>query len=330
MASPNAIATEIVTTTFRDHGKNINDIISNSNALYERLNKKGHIDLTYDGGHEIFEPIEYDENSTYQRYSGYDKLNIAPSDVFSGVTYDPKMWGVAISISGEQMLKNSGKNRIIPLMKSRIKNAIKSKANNESQDMYSDGTASKQMGGLQLQVADAGTGTVGGINSSTYSWWQNTVQSAASPLSGGGAVTVGSTTIQELMMDLWMETTRGRDGIDLIVADNTYYRYYWQSLTALERYTSEDGEGRAPGFKKLKFMDADVVYDGGSNFNSGIPANRMYFLNTDYLKMKKHKDANCKLLPELRPNDQHAFNSFIFSMGNLIGTNRQMQGVLKP
>mgnify|MGYP000704490246 CR=1 FL=1 len=34
----------------------------------------------------------------------------------------------------------------------------------------STGTSGKEVGGLQLIVADAGTGTVGGINSSTYTF----------------------------------------------------------------------------------------------------------------------------------------------------------------
>ena len=53
--------------------------------------------------------------------------------------------------------------------------------NNMSSDIYSDGTSANQINGLQALVSDAGTGTVGGINSTTYTFWKSIVQSAAAP-----------------------------------------------------------------------------------------------------------------------------------------------------
>ena len=40
------------------------------------------------------------------------------------------------------------------------------------------------------------------------------------------------------------------------------------------------GEAGA-GFTSLKYMNADVVFDGG--VGGGAPANKMYFLNTNYI-----------------------------------------------
>ncbi len=67
MASPNSVFTEIVTTTLRNHPNEIADNVSNHNALYNRLNKKGGIKRTASGGYEIVRPLDYAENSTYQR-----------------------------------------------------------------------------------------------------------------------------------------------------------------------------------------------------------------------------------------------------------------------
>jgi hypothetical protein len=72
---------------------------------------------------------------------------------------------VAVSISGLEMIQNSGKERMIPLLESRIGNAERTMKNNLSNDCYSTGTADggKQIGGLQLLVADVGnSGVVGG------------------------------------------------------------------------------------------------------------------------------------------------------------------------
>ena len=41
---------------------------------------------TESGGYEIARPLEYAENSTYTRYSGYDTLSVQASDVISAAT----------------------------------------------------------------------------------------------------------------------------------------------------------------------------------------------------------------------------------------------------
>ena len=64
MASPNSTFTEMVTTTLREHPNAIADNVSDHNALYNRLSKKGRVMRALDGGYEIVEPLEYAENST--------------------------------------------------------------------------------------------------------------------------------------------------------------------------------------------------------------------------------------------------------------------------
>ena len=66
MASPNTVFTEMVTTTFRNHPAEVADNVSKHNALYRRLKTGGRI-KTLSGGYEIVAPLEYAENSTYQR-----------------------------------------------------------------------------------------------------------------------------------------------------------------------------------------------------------------------------------------------------------------------
>ena len=98
MASPNSTFTEIVSTALREHRQEFADNVSNNNALLQRLMTKGRI-TTVDGGYEIVEPLDYAENSTYQRYSGYDTLNVSVSDVLSAAKYDWKQCAVHVSAS---------------------------------------------------------------------------------------------------------------------------------------------------------------------------------------------------------------------------------------
>ena len=99
-------------------------------------------------------------------YSGYESLNISPSDVFSAAEYDWKQAAVNVSWSGlEARIQNSGDAASIKLVAGRIKNSERTMRNQISIGIYSDGSGSagKQITGLQSQVADApSTGTVGG------------------------------------------------------------------------------------------------------------------------------------------------------------------------
>lgn len=323
MASPNSTFTELVTTTFRKHRKDIKDNLSKNNALLKVLSSKGMTE-SVDGGLSIVEPLDYAANSTYQRYSGYDALNISASDVLSSAEFQWRQIAVNVVASGLELRINSGESKLIALVKARIKNAMRTYKNNFSADVYGDGTLPNQIGGLQALVADAGTGTVGGIDSSTWTFWQNKVQSAAAPLQGGGSITPGATTIESLMLPLWMALTRGDDQPDLIVSDNNYFTFFEQSQTSQKRYTDDDSA--SAGFVSLKYKRAKVIFDGGS----GIPANRMYFLNTDYIKLINHPDADMTPLDEMSPINQDAVVIPMLWQGNMTISNRALQGVLLP
>ena len=327
MASPNSVFTEIVSTTLREHRKSLADNVSNNNALLQRINRKGRMSVI-DGGYEIVEPLDYAENATYQRYSGYDTLNVSVSDVISAAKYDWKQAAVHVSASGLELRNNAGKNQLIGLAKSRMTNAMRTFKNNISSDVYSDGTLANQIGGLQAIITTDGTGTVGGINSSTFAFWANNVQSAAGPIQGGGAVAVSKSTMTSLMQPLWLELCRGNDKPDLIMSSNDYFTFYWNSLSDLQRYESNHTNA-VDGFQSLKFVTADVVFDGGTSFGGGIPASTMYFLNTDYLRLCVHKDANMTEVPEQRSINQDAVIIPIIWQGNMVCSNRKLQGTVK-
>lgn len=319
MASPNL--DEITTTTLRNRSKKLADNVSQNTALLMRLKEKGKV-RPVSGGRTILEEIAYAENGTFKRYSGYEQLDISPSDVFTAAEFSLKQAAVAVMMSGLEELQNSGDEAVIDLLESRIENAETTMKNMISNDIYSDGTADggKQIGGLQLLVSDAGTGTVGGINSSTWSFWQNYVFDFST-----NALTPGVTTIQQAMNTTWLNLTRNRDAPDLIVADNTYFQYYWQSLQAIQRISSPD-LGKA-GFTNLKFMNADVVADGAKGGDA--PANHMYFLNTDFISFRPHSKRNfVPLNPDRYSTNQDAMVKLMAFAGNMTVKNRSLQGAI--
>lgn len=325
MASPNL--SEIVATTLRNRSGQLADSVTDNNALLARLKKKGKV-RPFSGGRTIVEEIEYAENGTYTRYSGYDALNISPSDVFTAAEFDIKQAAIAVSISGLEQLQNSGSEQLIDLLESRVSNAEKSMVNGIAADVYSDGTASggKQIGGLALLIAaDPTTGTVGGINRATWTFWRN----LKFDISADGSGAVSASNIQSYMNTVALQLVRGRDHPDLIVADRTKYQFYLQSLQAIQRITDTDSAGS--GFASLKYYGAgfaaDVVLDGGIGGN--CPSGYMYFLNTDYLSFRPHTDRNMKQIGGDRMStNQDAMVKLVGWAGNMTLRGAQFHGVL--
>lgn len=326
LTNPSSTMNEIVTTTLRSRTGKLADNVTKNNALLSRLATKGKRKLV-NGGRTIVQEIEYAENGTYKRYSGYESLDITPSDVFTSAEYNYAQAAVAISISGLEMIQNSGEAAIIDLLASRIGNAERTLRNNIALDIYSDGTADggRQIGGLQLLVsATPTTGTVGGIDRSTTvgSFFRNVAFSSVTD--GGAAAT--SANIQSYMNRVYVQLVRGADKPDLIVADNNYWRLYLESLQAIQRIASND-EAMA-GFSSLKYMDADVVLDGG--VGGGAPSNTMYFLNTDFLYFRPASGRNFEPLGDERQSvNQDAMVKLIGFAGNLTLSNGKLQGILK-
>jgi hypothetical protein len=189
--------------------------------------------------------------------------------------------------------------------------------------VYSDGTGSggKQITGLNAQVAvDPTTGTVGGIDRATWNFWRNKIFKATT--TGGAATTAAN--IQSYMNQLWASLVRGQDRPDLIIMDNAYWSFYMNSLQAIQRFTG-DTDAKL-GFVSVKYMDADVVLDGG--IGGFCPAKTMFMLNTKYIFLRPHSQRN--MVP-LSPGQRYSVNQdaavqILAWAGNLTASGLQFQG----
>lgn len=316
MASPNSTFTDMVTTTLRHHVTDIVDNNSNNNALLTRIKQKKNID-TVSGGYELVYPMDYGGNGTYQRYDSYDNLNISAYETLTAAKYDWAQVAIHVTASGKEIRMNSGKEAMIRLVKSRVDSAKRTAANNFSTDLYSSGSLTNQIGGLATLIQTNGQGTVGGINSATYTWWRNQYKEMTG--------TNSTTAIQADMNALWLNTVRGADKPDLIVSTHDLYAAYEATLQTNQRYT--DSKMAALGFEALKYKSADIIFDSDST-NFTTTGERMYFLNTDYLKLVQHSDAQWTQDDQKVPVNQDAVIIPIYWMGQLVCTNRARQGIM--
>jgi len=319
MAFPNV--SDIVATTIQSRSRQIADNVTKNNALLAKLNQRGNV-KTISGGNTILQELSFAENANAGFYSGYDLLPVAAQDVISAAEYNIKQLACPVVISGLEMLQNAGKEQFIDLLEARLNVAESTMMNKLAQSVYSDGTGSggKEITGLNAAVpSDPTTGTYGGIDRATWTFWRSKLYDFSVQ-----GVTPSATTIQAAMNTLWGNTVRGADRPDLIVLDTVYWSYYMGSLQAIQRFT--DPNSANLGFPTVKFMDADVVLDGG--IGGYCPASTGFFLNTKYLFWRPHAQRN--MVP-LSPNRRYAINQdaevqILAWAGNLTSSGAQFQG----
>ena len=314
--SPNSTYTEIVTTTLAGYSKTMADNVTNNNALLRHIDSNGNKSPAT--GRTIVQELEYATNSTTKWYSGYEVLDTSTSNVFTAAEFNYKQLAGNVVISGLEQVENSGPEQIFNLLKSRIRNLEKSLKNTMATALYADGTgtASKELGGLQLVVPGTVGNTVGGINSTTYSFWQNQVYDFSTE-----TVTASATTIQTAMNTLWLACIRGADRPDVIVGDTNYFGFYWSSLQTNQRFTSD--ESASAGFMNLMFMDAPVYYD------DQCPTDKIYMLNTDYLFLRYAEGREFVPLGEKASVNQDALVMPVAWAGNMTVSNRARQGIIQ-
>lgn len=316
MSFPNV--SDIIATTIQNRSRKIADNVTDNNALLKKLNAGDRV-RPFSGGNLIYEELSFAENDNGGFYSGYDLLPVAAQDVISAAEFEIKQAAVPVVISGLEQLQNAGKERMIDLMRSRMEVAEATMANIICTAMYSDGTGTggKEITGLDAAVPVTPTsGTYGGINRATWTFWQSKVDSQA----------LTSSNIQQYMNSMWASLIRGADRPDIIVMDDNMWELYVASLQAQQRF--HQAEVGDLGFPTLKFMGTDVVLDGGIGGNATTKT--AYFLNTKYLSFRPHKTRN--MVP-LSPNRRYAVNQdaevqIIAWAGNMTCRGSKFQGRL--
>lgn len=316
MSFPNI--SDLAATTLEFRSKSIADNVTKNNALLAYLNKGGRV-KSFSGGTKIYQELNFAENANAGWYSGYDPLPTAAQDVISAAEYGIKQAAVAVTMSGLEELQNSGSQQVLDLLESRIEVAEASMMNLIAAGVYSDGTGAggKQIGGLDAAIPVANTtGTYGGINRATYTFWRHQVRTA------GSAIT--TSTVQTEMNAMYANLVRGTDRPNLIVMDPVWWQTYLASLQTIQRFT--DPSSANLGFPTVKYMDTDVVLDGG--IGGFATTKTAYWLNTKYLFWRPHSRRN--MVP-LSPNKRYSTNQdavvqLLAWAGNLTASGMQFQG----
>lgn len=310
MAVPNLDA--IASTTLKHYQKKFADNISNHIPFYKYMKMKGAVMVS--GGDRIVEELMYGENTTVNSYSDMDPIDITKQEGLSAAEFDWKQVAGSVVISGNDELRNSGPEKIQSLLQARIKQTELTMSNKISTMIFGDGTGNsgKDLLGLDKIIAvDPTTGTLGSIDRATYTFWRNKTNASVGSFASNGLTEMGI---------IKRDCTRGTEMPNLIVTNSTIFGYL--ETVANGRAQFNNPKLADQGFQALKFEGVDVIFDGD------CPSDRMYFINTDYLKLNIHKDRNYATSDFVRPADGDYKAALIRFAGQMTVSNCELQGVL--
>lgn len=314
----------IVTTTLNAWSKDVYDNVTNNNALLYAFKKFGKLGLvgegnvkmgsieTRSGGKQIEEDISITENSNVGFVAYNETVGTDAVDVLNQAIFDWKYcYGNAVLYGAEIDMAADSKFRKHKLVENIVLNAEETMVNKIGEALFNTSDADS-INGLPQLITDNGTGTVGGISTTTYPNWKNKYKNvAANPT---------ASVLLQAMAELYRDCTRGKSSPDIIVTTPALYSLFESALTPQQRFTTS--RLADAGFEALKFHGADVIFD------ENCPANRMYMLNTKAIVFNFHRDQMFKVgkMEKLFGQEKYAWP--ITAMCNFSVRSRRDLGVL--
>lgn len=328
--------TELLTTTLQKWvSGEVNDNIYDSNVIFKYLKENGRtssvgpekVKQNNQGGRSFIVPLEYAKSGNAQWYSGWQQLNEVPPNNYTAAEFNIRQASNWIGINGLEQWQNSGDEAVVDMLTSRTNSAKKELADLINIGIYKttvggslDGLGAAAASGL---IASDGLGTVGGINSSTDSWWQNQNKTSSSFAANG----------YSNMKTLYNNCTVGMDSPNFLVTTQTIFEYYETIPEAREAFVkvNEDGKSINVGYPALSFKTIPIFFDRAIDSASGANlGQKLFMLNTRHLWLWQCKGAEMTATPfvPVYANGQDGIVARIFWYGNLLTDERRKLGVL--
>lgn len=260
-------------------------------------------------------PLMYGSNSTAQMFSYYDTLDNTPQSGFRHAVYPYRNADAAISISWEEEMENTG-DAIFNLLIAKEKQAelsLRKFLNTKFWANKADSTTpDKDPIGLEAMIN--ATSTIGGLDSSSLTWWQSHADTVGSFASNG------TPKMYSMIIAIQNDSPDANDKPTMCFTTPTVFGYYNDLLDVDVRYTNTKSADR--GFMELSFYGIPIRND------QTCPAGKMYFVNNKYLKLLVDKRAKFSTTSFREPDNQMAKTAYILFRGNLCCDNRRTLGVL--
>ena len=224
------------------------------------------------GGRHILEPLEYAKNDGVKFLGKGGTVSLNDREFLTEALYDWRYLVAPLVRFGVDDQVNRGKTKLLNLVTAKLSNAENSLVDTLETTLAADvGAAGGAFDGLQHLVQDDPTSstTVGGINQSTNSWWQNQKHS----LTGVSFATSGVDEMRTMLNEV--TNNRLKDRTDIILCGQTPFEYYEDA--ALGKLEIQNTKLAELGFDHQTFQGIPMVW------SPECANTRMYFLNTNFL-----------------------------------------------
>ena len=321
MATPNQIA-QVTIAALADSSSGFIDVAAQSTALLGILKKKGRY-KPYSGPL-IEERINYGRPGNGAWYSGYEFLNIDPSEELAKAEWVPKQLNVNAVYSGRDQIDNVGETQIIDLINLKINNAKAEARELVYEGLHGDGTGfgGRQITGLRAMFPDdPSIGIYAGINRANWEWWRP----GSYDVSDGdipGVTTVDPETIMRIYRTVIRKHSMGTQGPDLILASEDHYTALEERLDGIQRIQKQGGAVEL-GFSAIAINVSgrvlEVALEGG--IGSEMPQGTSYVLDTDSIALRYHKSRDWKVEEQKSTVNQDAVVIPIYWAGEMTMNN---------
>jgi len=336
---------DILTHTWMNYRQQLYDNSFNACPFFYWMHENGRKRIE-DGGERIVIPLEYGKNDTIKSMtSGYDTVDVTPQEEVTSAYYEWKEIAGSTSISNRELAVNQGKSKIINLLQTKANNTEMSFSENLDAMMlaFTAGNGGHDLTPLFKLLAKTYTGTVGGIDQSVYTWWQN-----QKVLSVTDTTTTWEQFINE-MVHLYNTCSKGgskgkRSHPDMIICDQRYYETYEGAARSKGELLITNEKVTNLGFGGFKFKGATMMWDEyvpDVNDGSAVTVatvdsywtstasdySSAAFLNSEFLEFVVCAGQDFTLGPFIQPENQKAKTSILYLMGELCCSNRRKQGL---
>jgi hypothetical protein len=249
-----------------------------------------------DGGKTVNAMLEYALNPNVGWIGETDTVGTAVPDIFDEAIFNWKFLAGAVAHTEVEKAINQGSGKKTDLLAGKLENldmSLKKAVN----DMLFGSASGNIPGGLtDLVPLDPTTGTVGGINRATFTFWR-------SQQASGAKTTTAFDNLRSTLTSLYNSASQGYNGVtpSFCVTTQTVFQGFESLLVAQERYDrSNTNDLGVSGFKgsKLQFKDIPISYD------AACTSGRAYLLNGKFFKLAYAKGFWMKPYEPVDPANQ--------------------------
>ncbi len=179
------------------------------------------------------------------------------------------------------------------------------------QDMFAAGAVTKHIEPMTTIVATSGT--VGGINGTTATWWQ-----ACAATASGSFAAQGRSDLTNAWNLVSIQNPIG--GPEMLVSDQASFQYYESSLVSQERFTNQKTVDI--GIENLEFKGTPWTWSPQAT--AGV----IYLLHSKGLEFIVNSDTDFLTTPFVTPTNQDARSAKILLACSLATGNRRKNAKL--